>query len=88
MALRLDGNDGRFVDLPGIRRVAGIISVAEVLDRTAIAEVVDDEERAPLAPASRLDLGDWVRPRLMGGRPVLVVRRVEEKWVNADTRSK
>lgn len=88
LALRLDGDDGRFVDLPGIRRVAGLLSVAEVLDRTAIADVVDVEERIPLAPASRLDLGDWVRPRLMGGRPVLVVRRSEEMWVNADTRPK
>jgi hypothetical protein len=64
------------------------MSVAEVLDRTAIADVVDVVEKTPLAPASRLDLGDWVRPRLMGGRPVLVVRRSEEMWVNADTRSK
>jgi hypothetical protein len=88
LALRLDGDDGRFVDLPGIRRVAGLMSVAEVLDRTAIADVVEVEEKTPLAPASRLDLGDWVRPRLIGGRPVLVVRRSEEMWVNADTRSK
>ncbi len=87
MALRIDGGDGRFVDLPGIREITGRMTVAEVLARTAIAEVVDVEQKAPLAPASRLDLGDWVRPRLMSGRPVLVVRRGEENWVNADSRT-
>lgn len=87
VALRLEGDDGRFVDLPGIRAVAGMMTVAEVLDRTAIADVVDEEEE-PLAHTSRLDLGDWVRPRLMGGRPVLVARRAEETWVNADTRTR
>ena len=87
MALRLEGDDGRFVDLPGIREVAGLMTVAEILDRTAIADVVD-EEKEPLAHTSRLDLGDWVRPRLMGGRPVLVARRAEETWVNADTRTR
>jgi hypothetical protein len=88
MALRLDGDDGRFVDLLGIRQIGGIMTVEEILDRTAIADVVDVEERAPLARTSRLDLGDWVRPRLMGGRPVLVARRAEETWVNADARPK
>ena len=48
MALRLEGDDGRFVDLPGIREVAGMMTVAEVLGRTAIADVVDDEKE-PLA---------------------------------------
>lgn len=88
MALRIDGGDGRFVDLPGIREITGRVTVAEVLAGTAIAEVVDVEQKEPLAPASKLDLRDWVRPRLMGGRPVLVVRRGEETWVNADSRTK
>jgi hypothetical protein len=64
-----------------------MMTVAEVLGRTAIADVVD-EEKEPLAHSSRLDLGDWVRPRLMGGRPVLVARRAEETWVNADARTR
>jgi hypothetical protein len=86
MALRLDGDDGRFVDLAGIREVSGLMTVAEVLDRTAIAAIVDVEENAPLARTNKLELGEWVRPRLMGGRPVLTARRVREKWVNADSR--
>jgi hypothetical protein len=87
MALRLAGNDGRFVDLPGIRQVAGVMTVADVLSQTAIADVVDADVGESLAPANHVDLGDWVRPRLMDGRPVLVARLHEERWVNADSRS-
>jgi len=88
MALRMDGDDGRFVDLVGIRQVAGIMTVADLLDQTGITDVVDHQQGAPLQPTSRLDVGDWVRPRLMGGRPVLVARRGKGMWVNADTRSR
>jgi hypothetical protein len=88
MALRLDGNDGRFVDLPGIRDVAGAMSVAEILEQTGVVVVVDTTTRGSLAPASTLDLGDWVRPRLVGGQPVLVAKLSKEKWVNADSRKK
>ncbi len=88
LALRLNGHDGRFVDLPGIRDVRGMMTVAEVLEQTGIADVIDAGERRSLGAASRLELGEWVRPRLIGGKPVLVARRYEGKWVNADTRSK
>lgn len=88
MALRLDGNDGRFVDLPGIRDVAGAMSVAEILAQTGILDVVDTTTKGSIAPTSTLDLGDWVRPRLVGGQPVLVAEFSKEKWVNADSRKK
>jgi hypothetical protein len=88
MALRLDGNDGRFVDLPGIRDVAGTMSVAEILEQTGIFDVVDTTTKGSIAPTSTLDLGDWVRPRLVGGQPVLVAKFSREKWVNADSRQK
>ena len=88
MALRLDGNDGRFVDLPGIREVAGTMKVAVVLEQTGIVDVIDATGGGSLAPASTLDLGDWVRPRLVGGQPVLVAKLSREKWVNADSRKK
>lgn len=86
-ALRTDGNDGRYVGLRGIRDVSGLITVNELIDRTGIVAVVD-RRRRPLEGTIKLKIGDWVRPRLMGGRPVLVARRDDEGWVNADTRSK
>ena len=88
MALRLAGNDGRFVDLAGIREVAGTMEVAAVLEQTGIVDVVDAAGGESLAPASTLDLGNWVRPRLVGGQPVLVAKFSREKWVNADSRQK
>jgi hypothetical protein len=85
-ALRADGNDGRFVGLPGIRAVSGPITVADLLDRTAISHVVDEATGTGLEGGVIIDLGDWVRPRLLHGRPVVVARQVEGAWVNADVR--
>ena len=85
-ALRAGGSDGRFVGLQGIREVTGSVSVAELLRRTGIAQVIDVEHAEPLGEGAMLDVGDWVRPRLIGGRPVLVARREGEAWVNADAR--
>lgn len=86
-ALRADGDDGRYVGLPGIREVSGEIKVSDLLERTAIAAVVD-QDRTPLERSGIINVGDWVRPRLIGGQPVLVARRDGKDWVNADTRSK
>lgn len=88
MALRSGGNDGRFVGLAGIREVSGAMSVREILDNTAISGVVDVGSGRSLEPGTLIDLGDWVRPRLLGGRPMLVARRSREGWVNADSRTK
>ncbi len=85
--LRADGEDGRYVGLAGIREVAGEITVSDLLERTAIAAVVDPEGN-PLERSAIINVGDWVRPRLIGGRPVLLARRSGKEWVNADTRSK
>lgn len=85
-ALRADGNDGRFVGLPGIRDVSGSITVADLLDRTAIWRVVDEATGTGLEGGVIIDVGDWVRPRLIHGRPVVVARQVEGAWVNADAR--
>ncbi len=85
-ALRADGNDGRFVGLPGIRDVSGPITVADLLDRTAVGRVVDEATGTGLEGGVIIDLGDWVRPRLLHGRPVVVARQVEGAWVNADAR--
>ncbi len=85
-ALRADGNDGRFVGLPGIRDVSGPITVAELVDRTAIQQVVDEATGTGLEGGVIIDVGDWLRPRLLHGRPAVVARHVEGAWVNADVR--
>jgi hypothetical protein len=84
-ALRADGNDGRYVGLVGIRDLSGVVTAAELIDRSGIVAVVDGES-VPLSGSSELRIGDWLRPRLIGGQPVLVARRGKEGWVNADAR--
>jgi hypothetical protein len=86
-ALRADGTDGRYVGLPGIREISGEIKVLEILERTAISAVVD-QNQTPLDQSGIINVGDWVRPLLIGGKPVLVAKHDGEGWVNADTRSK
>ena len=87
MALRADGNDGRFVDLPGIRDVSGVLTVTGLKDSTGVVDVIAVDGSGPLSGPTRIDIGDWLRPRLVDGSPVLAVRRLGEGWVNADRRN-
>jgi hypothetical protein len=82
--LRRGGNDGRFVGGPGLRELRGTLTVAALKHRAGLADVVDEVTGSPLPDHTLVDTGDWVRPRLTGGRAILVARRHEERWVNAD----
>jgi hypothetical protein len=85
-ALRADGSDGRYVGLRGIRSLTGTMTAAEILSRSDITAVVDLATGESVPGDGRLDTGDWIRPRLVGGRPVLMARRDRGAWVNADAR--
>jgi hypothetical protein len=87
VGLRIDGNDGRYVGLAGIREVSGVVQVAKILERTGVVAVVDESGES-LGADVDVDLGDWVRPRLVDGRPVLVASHDGGRWSNADARSK
>lgn len=80
VALRASGEDGRFIGLPGIRGLEGVLEVGEILARSPIARVETLEGEA-LGAGDRIDTQDWVRPALRGGVPVLRVRRLEGRWV-------
>ena len=88
-ALRWDGNDGRFVGLPAIRDLLGRVTVGEAMARAPIAAIVEETTARPLDPAAILDTGDWVRPRLVGGRAVVVARPTTTPgvWINVDHRT-
>jgi hypothetical protein len=75
------------VGLAGIREVSGEIRISDLLERTAISAVVD-QDRTPLERSGIINVGDWIRPRLIGGEPVLVAKRDGKGWINADARSK
>jgi hypothetical protein len=62
------------------------MTVADLIAATDIAAVVNVDGWEPLEAETSLDVGDWVRPRLIGGRPVVVARLDHETWVNADVR--
>jgi len=84
-ALRSTGEDGRFIDLPGIRSLGGRATVAEVIAGTGVERVTtpDGEE---LGPEVALETRDWIRPALRGGKAVFIVRREGEEWVPAQRR--
>jgi tRNA(Ile2) C34 agmatinyltransferase TiaS len=80
VALRHSGEDGRFIGLAGIRGLEGTLTVGEIRTRSPIA-AVETLEGERLADEVRVDTQDWVRPALRGGRPVLRVRRLGDRWV-------
>jgi hypothetical protein len=87
VALRSTGEDGRFIDLSGIREVGGRVLVGEILSRTGVDRVVD-EQGETLGDDVAIETRDWIRPSLRGGRAVLVVRRKGSDFVTAEKRSK
>jgi tRNA(Ile2) C34 agmatinyltransferase TiaS len=87
VALRSTGNDGRFIDLRGIREVGRHLRVEEILETTGVDRVVDESDR-PLDPTTAIDTREWIRPNLVEGRAVFTVRREGDAWVPLEKRSK
>jgi hypothetical protein len=73
VGLRAGGNDGRLVELKGIHDIKGLISAGELRELTDIASIQD-----PMGMEVRdeeiIDSLDWIRPTLIGGRPVLRIQ--------------
>jgi len=84
VGLRADGNEGRFLDLPGLRMLAEFVDIRELLE---IGIQVD--HRTPVGAAHdrlRYKTMNWVRPRLVGGQPVWPVEWNEDEhaWIPVD----
>jgi tRNA(Ile2) C34 agmatinyltransferase TiaS len=87
VALRASGEDGRFIALRGIRDLEGALRVDEILARSGVVRV--ESEHGDALPGDALvETGDWVRPSLRGGVPVLRVRRDGGAWRPAEKRAK
>jgi hypothetical protein len=85
VGLRASGCDGRFVGLGRLRDLQGVVTVQELLD--AGAEGVAGPDGQTPESAATVETLDWVRPRLAGGRPVLLVQRSERHgvdWIVSD----
>ena len=72
IGLHSSGADGRFLWMPRMRSLRGETSYADLRDRTPIDAAIDPSGREPAA-GDLIDLGDWVRPVLRGGRAVLLL---------------
>ncbi|HEX3426554.1 MAG TPA: hypothetical protein VHT30_10520 [Acidimicrobiales bacterium] len=72
VGLHLGGHDGFFLWMPGIRQLLGEATYSELRAQVPIDAARDTGGREP-QPEDRIQLGDWVRPILAGGRAVLLL---------------
>lgn len=88
--LRAGGGDGRYVGLRGIRDISGNVTAGTIRAETGILQVLDEESGEELDRDDVVYAGDWVRPRLIEGAPVLLTRRSPEDrkvWLPIDRKS-
>ena len=84
VGLYAEGQQGRFIDLPGLRELEDCVN-AHSYDKMGIGIQYKANGRNPKQD-DRYDTLGWVRPRLVGGKPVLKVEWSEEKnaWIPVD----
>jgi len=84
VGLRAEGNEGRFIDLPGLRDLAARVC-AEDLTRLGVMLAYPEAGPCP-RPEDVYDTLGWVRPRLVAGRPVLPLEWSESShaWTPVD----
>lgn len=87
VGLRSTGQDGRFIELDGIRKIKGDISVARLLEQTGVEDVATMEGQS-LGGDELLHTDAWVRPSLRQGKAVFLVKREQDAWVPALKRKK
>jgi hypothetical protein len=89
VGLRADGNEGRYLDLPGLRMLNEIVDISE-LTRIGIRvnhRLSDGSDAVtPVHNGARYRTLNWVRPRLVGGQPVWPVEwsNDEHAWIPVD----
>jgi hypothetical protein len=92
VGLRADGNEGRFLDLPGLRTLGEVVNIS---DLTGIGIRVDHRLPPGISEADALRTAhnrapyktlNWVRPRLVSGQPVWPVEWSdhEHAWIPLD----
>ena len=83
VGLRATGNDGRIIQLPGLRELPDRVAAGD-FERLGI-RLVHRGDRMTEADDAYETLG-WVRPNLNGGEPVLPVEWDETKnaWLPVD----
>jgi hypothetical protein len=87
VGLRSTGNDGRFIDLAGIRDLKGVMGVGSLLGQSAIDKVVSISGEM-LNDQEAIDTQDWVRPTLHNSQAILFVKKNGNLWIQADGKNK
>jgi hypothetical protein len=77
VALSAGGNDGRYVQLRGIKEIDGLVTVAQLREATDIASIVDDNG-LEIDDNETVDSLGWIRPNRIGSRPVLRLHLVKD----------
>jgi len=80
VGLTADGNAGRFLELAGgLRDLEGVVPASTL--RTRGLTLLSTSRNGEIVPQDVLvDTGNWVRPRLVAGRPVLLVEPTPDGW--------
>ncbi|MGD8367448.1 MAG: hypothetical protein PVG78_07400 [Desulfobacterales bacterium] len=73
VGLTASGWSGRFIEWGDLRSLPRQISVAQLQQRSITVMSVDRDAAVPSA-GDQVDTRNWVRPRLVANRPVLLVR--------------
>lgn len=88
--LRAGGGDGRYVDLAGLRDLKGRMTAGQMRETCPqLTRILDEGTGEPMDRDDLIDTGDWVRPRLVEGGPLLLARRSETErrlWLLVDRR--
>lgn len=79
VGLHRAGNDGRFLWLPGLRELKGKYPVFEICAKAHIDRICTLSD-ADLLPQSVVDVGEWIRPILRGGKATLYVEEHNHEW--------
>lgn len=85
VGLRASKSDGRFVWLPGVREMSGVLSAEAILNTTGIDEIRSLSGVRVSGP-DRIETSPWPRPVLLEGRAVLLVQRAEHNDGSHDWR--
>lgn len=79
VGLRYEGNDGRFLWLPGLRELKGKYQISEICARGHVDRICTLNNQN-LAASTIVDVGDWIRPILREGQATLYVEENHHEW--------
>jgi hypothetical protein len=88
VGLTAAGNAGRFLEWRGGLRDLGERVAAAELRRRGIEILCIARDGEVVPSNATIATGDWVRPRLLLGRPVLLVERANGEWRCVDRKSR